>query len=104
MTTDHAGGTPDPLTAALDEIEARNEHYIRVLGLTEATVATLPSGDLRKLLAVARAVLALPGRWDESDDGPASALTEDRGWVRAACARDLRETITRVLLGEENNG
>ena len=47
-----------------------------------------------------RKVLELPGEWDEIDDGPMSALTEDRGWVRAACARDLRDAITRALLGE----
>lgn len=60
-----------------------------------------PPSDLCRALATLDAALGLPGKWAEVDDGPSSALTEDRSWVRAACASDLREIISRVLLGEE---
>jgi hypothetical protein len=46
----------DPLAAAISD---RNEDYIATLALTEATVAQMPSGDLRRLLAAVEGVLKL---------------------------------------------
>jgi hypothetical protein len=46
-------------------------------------------------------LLALPAKWAAADDAlPSSALTEDRGWVRAQCEADLRAAIERELRGE----
>lgn len=58
--------------------------------------------DVPRLLAALEAALVLAGEWcNLADDGlPASALTEDRDWVRATCADSLREIITRELLGK----
>jgi len=48
---------PGPLLAELARIQAYNEGYIAVLCLTAATVATMPSGDLRKCHDALRKVL-----------------------------------------------
>lgn len=63
-----------------------------------------PPSELCRFTTALDEALALPGRWAEIVDGPESALTEDRGWVRAACASDLREAISRALPGEETDG
>lgn len=59
------------------------------------------SSALLRASAALDELLALPGKWAEIDDGPGSALTEDRGWVREACAADLRAAISSALLGKE---
>lgn len=81
-----------PLSAALEGIRA------------EASVSGPRFADVRRLLAAVDKVLALPEKWAAIDDGPESALTEDRRWVRQDCAADLCETIFRALLGEEAAG
>ena len=49
----------DPVTDCLAEIRERNEAYITTLRLTEWTVSREPAGDVRRLLAVVEAALAL---------------------------------------------
>jgi hypothetical protein len=65
-------------------MEDRNEQYISAMRLTEATVATWPSGDLRCAVAALREVLGVASRWERED-----------------LATQLRATISRALLGEE---
>jgi len=96
--TDPAGHAPDPGPVRAELARIRNR---AALAYASPAAAGASAADVPRLLAALDAVLGMPGKWDEIDDGPVSALTEDRGWVRAACARDLREAITRELLGEE---
>jgi len=96
--------TDDRIAEALQNTRIHQESAVHALEVADAghwCLAALVNVDAPRLLAALDAVLALPEKWDEIDDGPVSALTEDRGWVRAACARDLRKAVTRALLGEE---
>ena len=93
---------PNPV-AALEQIRERNEAAIRHRALTEATVATLPEGDVRLLLKVVEAVLKLHAEFrvydecghehtqDEVDAGTAvvlheeGAVTCEDGYVHSVC-------------------
>lgn len=88
-------GTADPLAAWIDASGAGNEAYIKRLALTDATVATMPSGDLRKALKALRRVKALAEQWygERGNDYSASALF----------ASKLREVLSEELLGEEGS-
>lgn len=111
VTADSPDRTPaGRLAAGLDRIEAANEEYITTLALAEATVATMPSGDVRRLLVMARAVLGLAGDWrDEairldaraSRPGTPASVLMARAQAHEDLAADLREAVSRALLGEE---
>ena len=93
---------PDPLAAELARIDDSNEAYIKRLALTDATVATMPSGDLRKALAALEAVLR--------DHEPRTRIPPNRHYaICRACSRiwpcATVQDITKALLGkEETNG
>lgn len=78
---------PDPLADWIDASGDSNEAYIKRLALTDATVATMPSGDLRKALKALGAVLEAASCWE--------------GHTAAYCADEARMLITRELLTEE---
>ena len=104
MTSDEiramAGASPDPV-ALLAAIRDRNEAEINRKALTDASVAQMPEGDVRLLLKVAEAALALAAKL-EPQAPASSALEEDRMWIRQECAGMIREAVTAVLLGKEN--
>lgn len=92
----------DPLAAELAAIETRNEAYITAMALTDATVATMPSGDLRKALKALGAVLR--------DHEPRTRIPPNRHYaICRACSRiwpcATIQDITKELLGEgESDG
>ncbi len=49
----------DRVTATLEEIQQRNEHWIKTMGLTGASVEDSPFGDNRLLVAAVGHVLQL---------------------------------------------
>lgn len=92
---------PDEVTTALDGIRQRNEQRITSHRYTAWTVEhEVPEGDVRRLLAVADAVLALAAKLEPQAPSP-SALEEDRMWMRQQCADMIREAISRALLSKE---
>ena len=91
-------GAGDPLAAELARIDAGNEAYIKRLALTDATVATMPSGDLRKALKALGAVLR--------DHEPRTRIPPNRHYaICRACSRiwpcATVQDITKALLTEE---
>ena|SRR5215469_4698074 len=100
--------TDDRLSTALEEIRGRSERPLgpsaMALPITSPAVRGLleSAGDVPRLLAALDAALKLPDRWNAPSALGASVLEEDRMWVRQGCAEDLRATITRALLGEDD--
>ena len=92
----------DPLADWIATADAGNEAYITAMALTDATVATMPSGDLRKALGALRAVLR--------DHEPRTRIPPNRHYaICRACSRiwpcATVQDITKALLGkEETNG
>ena len=92
----------DPLADWIATADAGNEAYIKRLALTDATVATMPSGDLRKALKALGAVLR--------DHEPRTRIPPNRHYaICRACSRiwpcATVQDITKALLGkEETNG
>lgn len=97
---------PSSLLAAIRD---RNESYIEWARLTEWSVKHEPCGDVRTLLRVAEAVLALAGEWENAEYPGNEPMTAFQGHITAAgievtmsCGHALREAITRELAGEGN--
>lgn len=92
----------DPLADWIATADAGNEAYITAMALTDATVATMPSGDLRKALKALGAVLR--------DHEPRTRIPPNRHYaICRACSRiwpcATVQDITKALLGkEETNG
>jgi hypothetical protein len=103
--------TADPLTAALAAMGEKNERWIAHYGFTEELMADSSFGDVRTLLETARAAWGLAAEWlvetgrldarANTAGGVSSALLNARAQAREDCARELLDTIGRVLLGEE---
>ena len=86
----------DKIAAALQGIRDRAAHA------EDAQEAwSVLSGDVPRLLAAVDAVLKLADMLPPQGP-PASALEEDRMWIRSECADMIREAISRALLGEES--
>ena len=83
--------------------ESQPEALTAFLTAAEYAILQAPHGSdqeasVRLLLAV-EVVLALAGKL-EPQAPAASALEEDRMWIRQECAGMIREAISRALLGE----
>ena len=95
---------PNPV-AALEQIRERNEAAIRHRALTEATVATLPEGDVRLLLKVAEAALKFHQPYTSGE--PPYAQTGCGNCLDAYGEReewpcDEYQAISAVLLDKED--
>ncbi len=106
----------DGLAAELAAIRERNEDRIRVRAYTEHTVEhEVAEGDVRRLLAVADAVLKLADEMAESAERlavvPPAIVLPERGLIsRMAAARErdklaglLRSAVLAGLTGEGND-
>lgn len=87
---------PDPLAAWIDASDAGNEAYIKRLALTDATVATMPSGDLRKALKALEAVRRITAGW--LADAPEVPVID-----RDLAASVIQQILTRELLSKEES-
>ncbi len=90
---------PDQVTAALAKIRERNEHWIKTMALTGASVEDSPFGDNRLLVAAVRDVLKLA-------DGAYVMLANHETGQREPVAWDLdpealRDAISEALLGSQ---
>ena len=103
-------GTHVRLPAALDEIQERNEQHITKLAFTEPAVAAQSCGDVRRLLRATRAALGLADGWTDeairldakaSQPGTRASVLMARAQAHEDLAAELREAVTRALLGEE---
>ena len=93
----------DPLADWIATADAGNEAYITAMALTDATVATWPSGDLRKALGALRAVLELhrpEGEMGVDALWCSECVRYDGGMALWPCP--TVQAITRELLGEDN--
>ena len=79
---------PEDLTAFLADVRMQAEDHHLV-----------PGADALRLVAALEEVLELAGKL-EPQAPAASALEEDRMWIRQECAGMIREAISRALLGE----
>lgn len=88
--------TPDPLADWIATADAGNEAYIKRLALTDATVATMPSGDLRKALKALEAVHTIAAGW--LADAPEVPVID-----RDLAASVIQQILTRELLSKEGS-
>jgi hypothetical protein len=93
---DTATGTGDDLTALLAQW---GEQFEEELSRAVAEECESLERSL-SLLAAVEAVLKLAGKL-EPQAPPASALEEDRMWMRQECAGMIRAAITAALTGQE---
>lgn len=91
-----ADTTPDPVTAALEEMRERSAKAM--LGFSSNPGTYIDSAnDVPSLLAAVEAVLKLADTWAAGrpgEIGPGFNATR-------ACGRRIREAITRALTGKE---
>jgi hypothetical protein len=106
----------DP-SAVLADFKARNEWRIEYHAYTPYTVEhDVPEGDVRRLLAVADAVLKLADKydaesrrlWDQIRDADRRSVVSGSKSIDAAwngdVAKAIRATIARELAGKGNDG
>lgn len=97
--TEGAGVTgTGPLAARLAQIRERNEAHIKAMAFTEWTVQREPCGNVRLLLGVVEAVLALAGELEERAAG--LGKRPDRAQAYRDNAAALRAAISAALPGE----
>lgn len=86
----------DPLADWIATADAGNEAYITAMALTDATVATMPSGDLRKALKALEAVRRIAAGW--LADAPEVPVID-----RDLAASVIQQILTRELLSKEGS-
>lgn len=105
-------GTPDPATAALEEIKGRGYRN----GATGATCARLSDAaaeDVTRLVAAVEAGTRLADGWEKeterldtlagsTEDPLARAAVSMRAQAFEQCARELREAITSALTSTQS--
>jgi hypothetical protein len=98
--------TDDALSAALAPIRERSRWISSAAGIAAPGATAVKSAeDVPRLLAAVDAALKLADELAGPDDSAEpSALTEDRTWVRQACAERLRGAIASTLTGKEAGG